>query len=855
MIEIGMENDRFIHVRLSCICDSFCKKRENTMSDSRILSFIAPLSGPLVALQDVPDPVFAQKLVGDGISIDPVSNRLLAPCSGKITQVHPSHHAVTLMTEAGLELMLHIGVDTVNLKGKGFAAKVKEGAQVSVGDPLIEFDMDYVGLNAKSLLTQMVVTNGEQLVYRLRSGRVNAGEDCAFEVVLNSAGGTHEIAAASGESVWSEPITVHNPSGLHARPCAVLAHGAKAFKASVEIICGDRKGNAKSTTALMKMDIAKGDHILIQACGSDAAAAVASLAELILGGLGEEVAAPGVPVEDHPLPSTVKGVCASGGLASGTVFKLKSLVLEVDEYSVGDQHEIFEAGLSQAQREISALMAAATGPEGDIFKAHLELLEDPEVLETVYAEIERGKSAAFAWQKAYTVQAESLSRMQNELLAGRAIDLRDVGLRTLRIILGCENETVVFPDQAIVFAEELSPSQTAGLDRAKVRGLCTVSGGALSHASILARSMGIPALTGLPEQVLRIANGTRVILDASNGLLEIDPPAARLADAEKAQARLAEKNREDSAHCLEPAVTRDGQSIAVSGNAGSSDEVARAEESGAEGIGLLRSEFLFQDRSKPPSKDEQKGVYRGMIQALGGRPLVIRTLDIGGDKPLAYLPIPKEQNPFLGERGIRACLNHPEIFRQQLRAILAASKTGPVEVMFPMVTTPDEFRQAKALLEEERIALGASPLKTGMMVEVPAAAVMAEAFAREADFFSIGTNDLSQYVLAVDRGHPKFAALSDGLNPAVLILIAQTTAAAKKYGKAVSVCGGLAADPQAVPLLIGLGVDKLSVPLSSVPSVKAQIRSLTLSECRTLAEKALTLSSAAEVRELVAFFK
>lgn len=822
------------------------------MSEIRTLSFIAPLSGPLVALQDVPDPVFAQKLVGDGISIDPVTNRLLAPCAGKITQVHPSHHAVTIMTESGLELMVHIGVDTVNLKGKGFTAKVKEGAQVAVGDLLIEFDMDYVALNAKSLLTQMVVTNGEQIAYRFRSGWVNAGVDCAFEVVLNAADRAEENAVPSGEAILSEPVVILNPSGLHARPCAVLANGAKAFKASVEIICGDRKGNAKSTTALMKMDIAKGDHVLIQARGRDAAAAVAALKELILGGLGEVVAAAPEPQEEAPLTGRIQGVCASGGLAVGTIFKLKKTLLEVDEFAAGDQRKLLDEGLAEARREIATLLASSDSSDGDIFKAHLELLDDPEVLEAAYAEIGRGKSAAFAWQKAFTLQAESLSRLQNEMLAARAIDLRDVGQRTLRLILGHADENIVFPDQAIVLADELSPSQTAVLDRTKVRGLCTVNGGALSHSAILARSMGIPALAGLPEQVLRIADGTRVVLDASNGLLELDPPATRLAEVDRTLACLGEKNRADIVNCQKPAVTLDGQTVMVSGNAGSSAEAAQAAESGADGVGLLRSEFLFQDRSNPPEQDEQEAVYRGMVRSLGGKTLVVRTLDVGGDKPLLYLPIPKEQNPFLGERGIRVSLNHPEIFRQQLRAILAASKAGNVEVMFPMITTLAEFRQAKAMLEEERAALGVPPVKTGMMVEVPAAAVMADAFAREVDFFSIGTNDLSQYVLAVDRGHPKFAALSDGLNPAVLALIAQTAAAAKKHGKPVSVCGGLAADPQAVPFLIGLGIDKLSVPLPCVPAIKAQIRSLKISECRTLAEKALALSGAAEVRALVA---
>jgi phosphocarrier protein FPr len=856
-----MQDDRSIHVQSGQIYDNFRNLRRtgrylkgNRMSDVQTVSFIAPLSGPLTALQDVPDPVFAQKLVGDGISIDPITNRLLAPCAGRITQVHPSHHAVTIMTESGLEVMLHIGVDTVNLRGKGFTPRIKAGASVATGDLLIEFDMDYVALNAKSLLTQMIITNGEQLRYHHRSGSVTAGKDCAFEVTLS---GVDEAALDEtflGKAVLSAPVLIRNPSGLHARPCAVLAHGAKTFKATIDILCGDRKGNAKSTTALMKMELGKDEHVLIRATGSDAAAAVEALTELIRGGLGEAVTAAPEPVADVPLASTVRGVCASGGLAVGAVYQLKKPVLDVEEYTEGDQREIFEKSVQQAHLEITSLMNSTEGPHGDIFKAHLELLEDPEVLETVYAEIQRGKSAAFAWQKAYTEQAESLALLQNKLLAARAVDLRDVGIRTLRIILGHESECIVFPDQAIVFAEELSPSQTASLDRTKVLGLCTIGGGSSSHSAIIARSMGIPALAGLPAQAMHIPDGTRVVLDASNGLLEIDPPAERLADAERAQTRLIEKTREDAAHCQEPAVTLDGQTVTVSGNAGTPADVAAAPQAGAEGIGLLRSEFLFQDRSNPPEQKEQEQVYCGMIRELNGKPLVIRTMDIGGDKPLAYLPIPKEQNPFLGERGIRACLNNPEIFRQQLRAILAASAAGPVEVMFPMITTMDEFRQAKAMLEKERAAAGVPSVKIGMMVEVPAAAMLAEIFAVEVDFFSIGTNDLSQYVLAVDRGHPKFAALSDGLNPAVLMLIARTAEAARKYGKPVSVCGGLAADPYAVPLLIGMGIDKLSVPVSAVPAVKAQIRSLRRSACQDLLGQVLALSGAVEVRARVASF-
>jgi phosphocarrier protein FPr len=299
----------------------------------------------------------------------------------------------------------------------------------------------------------------------------------------------------------------------------------------------------------------------------------------------------------------------------------------------------------------------------------------------------------------------------------------------------------------------------------------------------------------------------------------------------------------------EPAITLDGHRLEVVGNIGGLAEAEQVPGLGGEGVGLLRSEFLFLERSTAPNEDEQFETYKAIAQALGpDRPLIIRTLDVGGDKPLIYLPIPKEENPFLGERGLRIGLDRPEILRTQLRAILRAAAFGKVRVMFPMVGLLSELRDAKAMLEEERQRLGVKPIETGIMVEIPAAAIMAAQFAREADFFSIGTNDLTQYTLAMDRGHPKLAPKVDGLNPSVLRLIAWTVEAAHAQGKWVGVCGGIASDPQAVPLLIGLGVDELSVSLPTIPSIKAQIRTLWLHECQELARRALTLETAAEVR-------
>jgi phosphocarrier protein FPr len=371
--------------------------------------------------------------------------------------------------------------------------------------------------------------------------------------------------------------------------------------------------------------------------------------------------------------------------------------------------------------------------------------------------------------------------------------------------------------------------------------------------AILARALDIPAVAGIDPRVLDIADGTRVILDGANGTLRMNVTEEQVERIRRRQVKHLEQRAIELAHADEPATTLDGHHMEVVANIGGLEDAQSAMTKGAEGVGLLRSEFVFLERRSAPSEDEQAQIYTDIAAALKpGQPLVIRTLDVGGDKPLPYLPIAQEENPFLGMRGIRVGLDRPEILRTQVRAILRAVDAGAkINVMFPMIATIEDFRLAKAIFEEERDKLGVAPVPVGIMVEVPSVAVMAAQFAAEVDFFSVGTNDLTQYTLAMDRGHPRLAPQVDGLNPAVLGLIGQAVTAAHAAGKWVGVCGGIASDPQAVPLLVGLGVDELSVSVPAIPAVKAQIRSLTLTGCQELAARALVQDSAASVRALV----
>ncbi len=831
----------------------------------------APLSGQMVPIETVPDPVFAQKMVGDGVSIDPMSQVLLAPCDGEIVQIHSACHAATIKTPEGIEILMHIGLDTVALKGEGFRAKVKVGDRVRTGDMLIEFDADYVALHARSLLTQIVVTNGDRVAeFRPASGMVKAARDTVLELVL--VGGTTASAEETGPTVTSQPIIIPNPVGLHARPAAVLVQLAKQYQSTICLHRGSDSANGRSVVAIMGLEVARGDTVTLEATGIDAAAAIAALEAAVRNGLGEsgavavtaasasiaqaEISAP-APRPKSDDPNIILGVAASPGVAVGNTYRQRRHEMRVAEHgdSPKAEHRRLDQAIDQAMLEIESLRAKVHG-QGDpsqaaIFAAHQELLADPELMDTASSAIAKGKSAAFAWQQTYTAQANTLAQLKSELLAQRANDLRDVGDRVLRILTGVKEEALIVPANTILLAEDLTPSDMANLDPARVVGFATVAGGATSHVAILARAMGLPAIAGIEPRILNQADGTPVILDGTKGRVKLNASVAELEQTQDRIARQKAKRAIDLEHAFEPAITTDGRQIEVVANIGSQKDAEDSLKVGGEGVGLLRTEFVFMEASSAPTEDEQEVIYANILRVLGDRPMIIRTLDVGGDKPLPYLPMAHEENPFLGERGIRLGFDRPELLRTQFRAILKASTAGKARVMFPMIARMEELTMAKAVMEEERQKLGVPPIEIGIMVEVPAAAVSAERFAEQVDFFSIGTNDLTQYTLAMDRGHPKLAPFVDALNPSVLRMIDLTVRGADQHGKWVGVCGGVAGDPQAVPILVGLGVKELSVSVPVIPAVKAQVRGLSLAQCQELAQQALNLDAAAQVRDLV----
>jgi phosphocarrier protein FPr/phosphocarrier protein len=839
------------------------------------LEILAPLSGILVPLESVPDPVFAQKMVGDGVSLDPTSTDLLAPVTGIVTQLHRANHALTITTEQGLEVLLHIGIDTVTLKGEGFTPKVKQGDHVEIGQTLISFDGDLVARKALSLLTQILIANVEKVARFIpASGPVVAGKSVVLTLELAAAGTVDPApaAAVSGNELTGDAVSLPNASGLHARPAALLAAEAKKFKSDIRLLRDASEANAKSVVAIMGLATKLGDAIRVKATGPDANEAVRRISALLADGCGEKPGdAPEAPVAAAPVRAVAAsaneliGVSASPGLAVGRIVQFRQQTIDVAENGGTPTHERgkLDAALHEAGGQIEALKGQFADPiKVQILDAHEELLEDPDLLDLAIKGVSQGRSAAFAWRAAFTEYAgrlEALEGANNALLRERGNDIRDVGRRVLALLAGVKQAQIAVPEGSILVAEELTPSDTAAFDRSKLLGFCTTTGGATSHVAILARSFGIPAICGIDEGALALEDGMLVVLDGSKGLLLRNPSDAEIAQAYERVARQAAKREEELAGAIAPAVTTDGHRIEVVANVRNALDAIEGVTNGAEGVGLLRSEFLFDDRDTAPDEEEQAAAYTAVAEALGTeRTLVVRTLDVGGDKPLPYLPLPKEDNPFLGLRGVRVSLDQPEMFRTQLRAILRTARLAKLHIMFPMIATLEELREAKAILSailaEEHFAKGHTDVKVGVMIEVPSAAVMAEQFAREADFFSIGTNDLTQYTLAMDRGHPKLAKKADGLHPAVLKMIALTCEGARKHGKWVGVCGGMASDPMAVPVLIGLGVHELSVSVPAIPAIKALIKRLSLVECQRLAQEVVQMGTATEVRTRLAAF-
>ncbi|RQU91729.1 phosphoenolpyruvate--protein phosphotransferase [Burkholderia cenocepacia] len=836
---------------------------------------LSPLTGPIVPLADVPDPVFSGGMFGDGIGIDPLEGRLVAPCAGVVSHLARTGHAVTITTPQGAEVLLHIGIDTVELNGQGFVAHVEAGARVEAGALLIEFDQDAVARNAHSLVSVIAIANSDAFeVVDRASGFATAGETPLL--ALRGKGEAAAQAAQAGAAAHNEvrrEIVLAQPGGLHARPAARAREAARGLDASVDVLFDGRKASIASVVGLLGLGAGEGATVELVGRGAHAQQAVDAVErELLREAHGEVEEKParlkspapqtvarhaGAPRDGAPIdPNTLAGVCAAPGIAVGTLVRLDDADIVPPEQATGTpaaESRRLDQALKAVDAELGETVrnASARGAVGEagIFAVHRVLLEDPTLVDAARDLISLGKGAGFAWRATIRTQIDTLSKLDDALLAERAADLRDIEKRVLRALGHTNGAARALPDEAVLAADEFTPSDLSSLDRERVTALVMARGGATSHAAIIARQLGIPALVAVGDALYAIPDGTQVVVDASSGRLEHAPTALDVERARHERQRLDGVRDANRQLAGVAAATVDGRAIEVAANIATLDDANTAVDNGADAVGLLRTELMFIHRQAAPTAVEHQQSYQSIVDALQGRTAIIRTLDVGADKEVDYLTLPPEPNPALGLRGIRLAQVRPDLLDDQLQGLLAVKPFGAVRILLPMVTDAGELVRLKKRIDEFARAQGRTePIEVGVMIEVPSAALLADQLAQHADFLSIGTNDLTQYTLAMDRCQADLAAQSDGLHPAVLRLIDIAVRGAEKHGKWVGVCGALGGDPLAVPVLVGLGVTELSVDPVSVPGIKARVRRLDYQLCRQRAQDLLALDSAQAVR-------
>ncbi|MEH7454566.1 phosphoenolpyruvate--protein phosphotransferase [Gottfriedia acidiceleris] len=562
----------------------------------------------------------------------------------------------------------------------------------------------------------------------------------------------------------------------------------------------------------------------------------------------------------------IKGIAASSGIAIAKAFRLENPELNIVKKQISDiDAEIakLDNAIQVSNTELEKIRDHANAELGEdkaaIFSAHILVLNDPELVNPVKDKIKsESVNADFAMNEVASMFVQMFESMDNEYMKERAADIRDVTKRVMVHLLGVTiSNPANITEEVIIIAEDLTPSDTAQLNRKYALGFTTDIGGRTSHSAIMARSLEIPAVVGTKEVTSKIENGVLVIVDGLDGHVIVDPSNEELEEYKAKKEKFELQKVEWAKLKNEPTVTKDGHHVELVANIGTPNDVEGVINNGGEGVGLYRTEFLYMGRDNFPSEEEQFESYKSVLESMGDKPVVVRTLDIGGDKELSYLHLPKEMNPFLGYRAIRLCLDQKEIFRTQLRALLRASVYGNLKIMFPMIATLDEFRAAKAVLLEEKEQLlkenvqVSDNIEIGMMVEIPASAVLADVFAKEVDFFSIGTNDLIQYTMAADRMNEQVSYLYQPYNPSILRLVKMVIDAANKEGKWAGMCGEMAGDALAIPLLVGLGLHEFSMSATSILPARSQMAKLSKADMEILAERALSMSTAEEVVNLV----
>lgn len=820
-----------------------------------VLDVLSPLAGTAVPLPSVPEVLPHTSPPQDGLMLLPSSHQLLAPITGTVTSVQPHLHTLVLRT-GEVEILIRLGPGT-SIRQEAFKPFVQPGDTVTAGQKLLEFAP--AGLPSPGMTRHVLILVKAPAPITLRekvSGPVQPGQKL-FTLLLASLPNMQENQTTFSES---GPISLGPLGGLPAKSAAVLADLAAQYPYDITLFHDKKSANAKSIVSLLGLSLSAQDEIILRVYGPQAQAneMLLKLHHALQHGLpAPDSSARPTPATGEPeLPAQLTGLCACGGLASGPSFLVTVKPLSFEENTAHPQAEcaLLEQALHTLAAQLKAQIAAEKNTESrDILNAHLLLLQDPLLAETTHQTILQGKTAAFAFNTAIRQSIDILKKTKNRFLMERIADLKDIRREVLGQLTGQQHRLPEIPPGSLLVAEDLLPSDVAALPQ-QVAGVLLAHGSPTAHAGILLRNRNIPAVVQAGPAVLNIPQGTPILLDADQALALLCPTPAQQADFEQRKQRSVLENQRASQTAQEPAQTKDHVRILVEANVADAEESARAKQAGADGLGLVRTEFLFQNRTMAPTEEEQTALYQAIVAQSRGM-VTFRLLDAGGDKPIAFINIPAEENPIAGIRGVRAFTQNELFFRSQLRALLRVRPLHRVRIMLPMVSFVSELVLFKQMVEQEKKNLGIEePVQIGVMIEVPAAALTAEQLAREADFFSLGTNDLTQYTLAIDRGHKQLSPLVDPLHPSVLKLMAAAAAGAGLYQKPVAVCGAAAADPAAVALLIGLGVTELSVSAAAVARTKALVRKLAVPACRQLLQQALQLAESKAVRQLAEDF-
>jgi len=835
------------------------------------LTFLSPLKGWCAGLDDSPDAVFRDRILGDGVSIDPTLGELHAPFDGEVLTVPDSRHAINLRADNGAEFLIHVGIDSVKMAGDGFVAHVVPGDRIQCGQLLLSFDLDKVVRAAASLRTPVLLLHSDRFELRKlhQRGPVEPGDEL-FEVwpIATDNELNEQMGSTSEET---RIVAVGLQHGIHARPAAALITAIKKLDAKVLCQLGEQpEADASSAVALMSLGVSYGDKVRLTARGKDAAQALDAFEALL----------EPLPVDTHWKPSSetsmpaaeqaatatsppadgtvIRAQVASPGLAMGRAFKLGTgdSFTAVNSGSVPEETRKLTDAVAKVRAHLHKTADTGQSTGAEIATAHLALLDDPLISTEAETSLSAGNSAASAWSGAVDKAVDTLRRVNDRRMLERVDDLLDINLRVQRALAGQDpGKGPEVPQACIILADNMLPSQLLELDRERVNGICLAAGGATSHVAILAISLNIPMLVAGGRSLLSIEDSSELLIDAELGELQVRPGEA---PAAAFQSRLGEDlvRREAEQACAQEACrTTDGTRIHINANLASVQDALAAVEAGAEGCGLLRTEFAFMEKSQAPDTEQQLQIYSQISAVLGDKPMVVRTLDAGGDKPISYINMEAEENPALGVRGIRLSLQNKAMLETQLKAFLQLHRPQALQVMIPMVSSVHEVYAAREILE--RLAPSVddhADLKLGVMIETPAAALIADRLAEIVDFFSIGTNDLTQYTLCMDRGEPALAAQLDTLHPAVLALIKNTVEAAVAADIPAAVCGGAAGDMLVAPVLLGLGVRELSMPASLIARQKARLRRVSMDDCTKLANAALAMKSAEDVRSMMREF-